>query len=276
VLALASLVLRYRRGSGIEREQLKWFAVVMAIAGPALVVGALTFNDTSGLGAEVSTAAFNISSLGMALLPVAIGIAILRYRLYDIDLVIRRTLVYGVLAVLLAVAYGGSVLLLSAVLAPLTAENSLAVAGSTLLVAALFSPVRNRVRSIVDRRFYRSRYDATRELADLSQRLRGEVDLDGVKAEVVATIGRTLQPTSASIWLRPAVGVRAQIRRAERADGLEAAAWRGAVDGDWLESGAVIDGASAGGFVQYRLALGATNSGSTPRIRRVTIETAVR
>ena len=140
--------------------------------------------------------------VGLALLPVAIGIAILRYRLYDIDLVIRRTLVYGALAALLAVAYGGSVLLLSTILAPLTAQNSLAVAGSTLLVAALFSPVRRRVRSIVDRRFYRSRYDAGRELADLSQRLRGEVDLEGVKAEVVATVSRTLAPTSASIWLR--------------------------------------------------------------------------
>jgi len=201
-LALASLVVRYRHGSGIEREQLKWFAAVLALAGPALVIGALTNNATSGVGVEVSTDAFAVSGFGMALLPVAIGIAVLRYRLYDIDLVIRRTLVYGALALLLAVAYGGSVLLLSALLAPLTAENSLAVAGSTLVVAALFSPVRNRVRSIVDRRFYRSRYDATRELADLSQRLRGEVDLDGVKAEVVATIGRTLQPTSASIWLR--------------------------------------------------------------------------
>lgn len=91
-------------------------------------------------------------------------------------------------------------------LAPLTSENSLAVAGSTLAVAALFSPVRNRVRSVVDRRFYRSRYDLTRELAELSQRLRGEVDLDGVKAEVRATIGRTLAPASASIWLRAEKG----------------------------------------------------------------------
>jgi hypothetical protein len=107
---------------------------------------------------------------------------------------------------LLAVAYGGSVLLLSAVLAPLTSENSLAVAGSTLAVAALFSPVRNRVRSVVDRRFYRSRYDATRELAELSQRPRGEVDLERVKAEVMATIGRTLAPASASIWLRAEKG----------------------------------------------------------------------
>jgi hypothetical protein len=107
---------------------------------------------------------------------------------------------------MLAAAYVGSVLLLSSLLAPLTSENSLAVAGSTLLVAALFAPVRRRIQSVVDRRFDRARYDGARELADLSQRLRSEVDLEGVKAEVVATIGRTLAPTSASIWLRTRTG----------------------------------------------------------------------
>ena len=134
-------------------------------------------------------------------MPVAIGIAVLRYRLYDIDRLISRSLAYGALAAFLILAYGGSILLLSAVLAPLTSENSLAVAASTLLVAALFSPVRRRVQAIVDRRFNRARYDAGHELAGLSERLRGEVDLDGVKAEVVATIGRTLQPASVSVWL---------------------------------------------------------------------------
>ena len=199
--AVASLVLRFRRATGVEGEQIKWFAAVGAVTGPAFVVGVVAGGSTNS-ETTLSSLGFAVADLGLIFLPVAIGIAVLRYRLYDIDLVIRRTLVYGALALLLAVAYAGSVLLLSALLAPLTAENSLAVAGSTLLVAALFSPVRRRVQSTVDRHFYRSRYDATRELADLSQRLRGEVDLEGVKAEVVSTIGRTLQPTSATIWLR--------------------------------------------------------------------------
>ena len=201
-LIVASLVLRYRHAAGIERQQLKWLAAVMAIAGPALLVAIISPGGSSGIWGDLDYVAWLIVTFGFALLPVAIGIAVLRYRLYDIDLVIRRTLVYGALAGLLAIAYGGSVLLLSAVLAPLASENSLAVAGSTLLVAALFSPVRNGVRSVVDRRFYRSRYDASRELADLSQRLRGEVDLDGVQAEVLGTVARTLQPVSASMWLR--------------------------------------------------------------------------
>jgi len=206
-LALASLVVRYRRGSTIERQQLKWFA---AVASVTLMAGLVSIAANSISGAVpptgtlgvVNTVASLFIYVGLGLLPAAIGLAILRYRLYDIDLVIRRTLVYGALAVLLAAAYGGSVLLLSALLAPLTAQNSLAVAGSTLLVAALFSPVRGRVRSIVDRRFYRSRYDAGRELANLSARLGGEVDLDGVQTEVLGLVTRTLQPVSASIWLR--------------------------------------------------------------------------
>jgi hypothetical protein len=194
--AAISIVVRYRRSVGVEREQIKWFAYVAAIVIAALVVAGL-----SG-----SWVAWLVVLTGLALLPVAIGIAVLRYRLYDIDVVIRRTLVYAVLAGLLAVAYGGSVLLLSALLAPLTSQNSLAVAGSTLLVAALFQPVRGRVKSIVDRRFYRSRYDAKQELAELGQRLLGEVDLEGVRSDVVATIGRTLQPASVSVWLRTETG----------------------------------------------------------------------
>jgi hypothetical protein len=205
VLTTASLILRYRRSRGVERAQLKWFAFVAAISMPAFIVGTTLFGD-DGLAIVVSNVALIIAFLGIALLPVAIGIAVLRYRLYDIDRLISRTLVYGVLAAMLAAAYVGSVLLLSSLLAPLTSENSLAVAGSTLLVAALFAPVRRRIQSVVDRRFDRARYDGARELADLSQRLRSEVDLEGVKAEVVATIGRTLAPTSASIWLRTRTG----------------------------------------------------------------------
>ena len=204
-LAMASLVLRTRRATGTERQQLKWFAADVAVAGPALAIALLTSGVTDGVIGVISNAAWGIGLISLGLMPVSIGIAVLRYRLYDIDRLISRTLAYGALAAFLAVAYVGSVLLLSALLAPLASENSLAVAGSTLLVAALFSPVRRRFQSVVDRRFNRAKYDAAGELASLSQRLRSEVDLDGVKAEVVATVGRTLAPASASIWLRPAV-----------------------------------------------------------------------
>jgi len=188
--------------AGRRRQQLRWLAGVIAIVVPSLVVAIVTGGETSGIGLDISNLAWALTLVGFALIPVAIGIAILRYRLYEIDVVIRRTLVYGVLAALLAATYGGSVLLLSALLAPITSGNSLAVAGSTLVVAALFSPVRSRIQSLVERRFYRSRYDAEREVNDLSLRLRNEVELDGVTSAVIGTIGRTLAPTSASIWLR--------------------------------------------------------------------------
>ena len=179
-LAMASLIFRARRATGAERQQLKWFAVDIAIAAPALAIALLTSGVTDGVVAAVSNAAWAIGLITLGLMPVAIGIAVLRYRLYDIDRLISRSLAYGALAAFLAFAYVGSVLLLSAV----------------------FAPVRRRIQSVVDRRFDRNRYDGARELADLSQRLRGEVDLDGVRAEVLGTVGRTLQPTSASIWLR--------------------------------------------------------------------------
>jgi hypothetical protein len=190
--AALSIVLRYRRSAGVEREQIKWFAFVATIVISALLVAA-----PSGWWV-----AWLIALGGLALLPVAIGVAVLRYRLYDIDLVIRRTLVYGVLATLLAAAYAGSVLLLSAVLAPITSGSALTVAGSTLVVAGLFNPGRNRVRSVIDRRFYRSRYESARVLADLSGRLRNEVDLDGIRAETLATARVSLRPATASMWLR--------------------------------------------------------------------------
>ena len=207
VIAVASFGLRLRWARGLERQQLRWVVASLVLSFVAVAIA-------------LPTGAWGLAFLAFATIPAAIGIAVLRYRLYDIGRLISRTLVYGVLAVFLSAAYVGSVLLLSAVLAPLTSENSLAVAGSTLLVAALFAPVRRRIQSVVDRRFDRARYDGARELADLSQRLRSEVDLDGVKAEVVATIGRTLAPASASIWLRttgvPSEPDRSQARSAAR------------------------------------------------------------
>jgi len=193
MLAVASFVLRLRTARGLERQQLRWVVASLVLSCLAVALA-------------LPTGLWALAFLAFATIPLAIGIAILRYRLYDIDRLISRSLAYGLLAGCLVLVYGGTVLLLSALLAPLTSENSLAVAGSTLLVAALFAPVRRRIQSLVDRRFDRARYDATRELADLSQRLRGEVDLEGVTAEVVTTIRRTLAPASASIWLAPAPG----------------------------------------------------------------------
>jgi hypothetical protein len=202
LLALASLVVRYRRGSGVEGEQIKWFAAVMAVAGPALVIGALTFNATSGIWAQVSTTAFAISGLGMALLPVAIGIAVLRYRLYEIDRLISRSIGWGVLTVILGAVFVGLVLGLQTVLAPFTGSNELAVAGSTLLVFSLFQPLRRRVQGLVDKRFNRSRYDAQRALDAYSARLRDEVDLDTLQGSLLTIVEATLEPTTASLWLR--------------------------------------------------------------------------
>ena len=193
VLGVGSFVLRLRSATGLERQQMRWVVASLVMSSVAVAIA-------------LPTGLWALAFLAFATIPIAIGIAVLRYRLYDIDRLISRSLAYGLLAGCLLLVYGGTVLLLTALLAPLTSENSLAVAGSTLLVAALFAPVRRRVQSLVDRRFDRARYDATRELADLSQRLRNEVDLEGVTAEVVMTIRRTLAPASASIWLVPARG----------------------------------------------------------------------
>jgi hypothetical protein len=201
LLTIASLVIRYRRAAGIERAQLKWFALVMAISLPALLVRfSLYGND--GVELIVSNVALLVAYAGFALLPVAIGIAILRYRLYEIDRLISRTISYGVLTAIVGGLFGGFILVFQAVLAPVTGSNELAVAGSTLLVFALFQPLRRRVQRLVDRRFNRSRYDAERTVAAFAGRLRDEVDLDALKLEILATVTRAVEPTTVALWLR--------------------------------------------------------------------------
>ena len=195
-----SLVLRRRRATGVEREQIKWLAWAGAVAGVVVVVGSAGY-DVWGEG--IANGAILLSIL---CLPVATGVAILRYRLYDIDLVINRTLVYGALTATLAAAYVGCVLVLQLALGGVTRDSGPAVAGSTLAVAWLFGPARARIQRWVDRRFYRRRYDAQRTLEAFAARLRDEVDLGTLDAELTAVVGETLSPAHVSLWLREAPG----------------------------------------------------------------------
>lgn len=187
----ASLVLRFRRSHGDERQQLKWIAA--AVTAFLLL---FLFPADQLIGEDLG---FATLLLGLGLVEGAVVIAMLRYRLYDIDVVINRTLVYVSLTGLLAAAYLGSVLLLQFVLSP---SSDFAIAGSTLAVAALFRPARARIQAAVDRRFFRSRYDAQHTLAAFSTRLRDEVSLDAVSLELRTVISETVQPDHVSLWMR--------------------------------------------------------------------------
>ena len=193
-LAFGSLVLRFRRSRGEERQQLKWFTYAGALLPVSVVGDALP----APLGDLVTAAP-------IVFLPVATGIAILRHRLYDIDRLINRTLVYGLLTALLAGIYAGAVLVLGQAFGGVGGDPpSWAVAAATLAVAALFQPARRRIQQVVDRRFNRRKYDAAKTVEAFSARLRDEVDLDALAAELLAVVDPTMQPTRASLWLRPA------------------------------------------------------------------------
>jgi hypothetical protein len=197
LVAAASLAVRFRRARGVERQQLRWVAFAGALAGAAVAV-VLASWATVGDGAQALWGW--ATGLYVAALPLAIGAAILRYRLYDLDRIISRTLAYGLLTVLLGLGYGGAVLGLGQLLGR---DSPTTVAGATLAVAALFGPARRRVQWVVDRRFDRRRYDAARTIQAFSARLRQEVDLDTLTGELLAVIDQTMQPTRASLWLRP-------------------------------------------------------------------------
>lgn len=188
-LSIVSLAVRWRR-AGTERRQISWFLLSVAI-----IVAAILFSNVVHLPDAFW---FPI----WATIPVTIGIAVLRYRLYEIDVIVRRTLIYGVVSALLAGLYAGIVLVLQAAFGSVTRGNELAVAGSTLAVAALFRPLLRRVQTVIDRRFYRRRVDAEATLAQFAARLRHQADLDTLLAELDAVIGQTLAPAHLSLWLR--------------------------------------------------------------------------
>jgi hypothetical protein len=193
LLGLVSLLVRFRRARGDERQQLKWLPI-----GVALIVASFLIEDVGN--ATVNALA---DLLALAVLSGAILVAILKYRLYDIDRLLNRTLVYGLLTALLASVYAGAVLVLGQLFGGLRSEPpSWVVAGATLAVAALFQPARRRIQAVVDRRFNRRKYNAAKTVEAFGLRLRDEVDLDALAAELLTVVDQTMQPTRTSLWLR--------------------------------------------------------------------------
>jgi hypothetical protein len=195
-IAVASLFFRYRSADAIERLQLRWFifgAVIWQI-----VITSDFFYTLPGIWDPVK------ESGAFYFLILCIGIAVIRYQLFDIDLIIRRTTSYAILTSLLALIYFGSVILLQRLLAPLTGDSTIAVVFSTLLIAVLFLPVRRRVQDAIDRRFFRKKYDAAKTLETFANTVRNETDLDALTAELLRVIRETMQPEYVSIWLKPA------------------------------------------------------------------------
>jgi hypothetical protein len=208
--SVGSLVARYRRVVGEERQQIKWISFAASVVGVMYLIAMVTsFAFPSGawmaagspLWLDLVAYAALASFTGV---PIAVGFAVLRYRLYDIDVVINRTLVYGSLTAMLVGVYVGSIVVLQGLVRALTGQESqLAIVASTLAVAALFNPLRRRIQGFIDRRFYRRKYDAAKTLEAFSAKLRDETDLDALNAELVGVVRETMQPTHVSLWLRP-------------------------------------------------------------------------
>ena len=206
--SVVSLVLRFLSSRGEEREQIKWLAFAASILGLGfssyVIPGNILPDDAAGADPLWQNLLEDAVALSFAGIPVAVGIAVLKHRLYDIDLLINRALVYGSLTALLAASYFGGVVGLQAALRALSGqESTLAVVASTLIIAALFNPLRRRVQAFVDRRFYRRKYDAAKTLAAFGTRLREETDLDALGEDLVGVARSTMQPEHVSLWLRP-------------------------------------------------------------------------
>jgi hypothetical protein len=200
VAAALSLVVRFHRAGESQRAQIKWLAYAAALLALALAAGAVVFPSAPRSSVSFQLLS-NLTVLALGAVPAAVGIAILKYRLYDIDRLINRTLVYGVLTALLALAYFAIVVGLQNII-PGAGDSDLTIAGSTLAVAALFRPLRARVQGFIDRRFYRRRFDAQRTLESFSSRLREDVDLDHLSRDLLGVVRDTMQPAHASLWLR--------------------------------------------------------------------------
>jgi hypothetical protein len=197
--AVSSLLVRFRRARGDERQQIKWFASAAALT----LVWILLFGQASLHGLPEAIVALS-SLLVIPSIPIATGIAILRYRLYDIDILINRTLVYATLTATLVGIYFSGIVVLQSVFVVLTGQQStLAVVASTLVIAALFNPLRRRVQAFVDRRFYRKKYDARKTLEAFSAKLRDETDLEALNDDLVGVVKETMQPAHVSLWLSP-------------------------------------------------------------------------
>lgn len=201
ILAIVALIVQARRSHGVERQQLKWFGY-SALA--MVVTNFVLFNLIQVLFPSLRGGSGDIVFIaGFSFIPLGTGVAILKYRLYDLERIVNKTLVYGALTAVLAAAYLGLVVLLQTLVEPLTRESDLAVAGSTLAVAAMFRPLRARLQAFIDHRFYRRRYDAQATVENFASRLRDEVDLGSLSDDLVRTVADVMQPTHAYLWLRP-------------------------------------------------------------------------
>ena len=213
IVSLVAAVVRYRRARDVERAQIRWIiyagffgTVMMNVLSSTLLAGTPLHAD--------ATALISGTTISFLFLPISIGVAIFRYHLFDIDRLINRTLVYGLLTAILVGFYFGGVVLLQSLLRPITgAGNDLAIVVTTLIIAALFMPLRSRLQAFIDRRFYRRKYDAARTLAEFGQVARDEVDLESLKGRLVQVIEETMQPEHVSLWLRPTLSPRKENAR---------------------------------------------------------------
>jgi hypothetical protein len=209
VVGASSMLARLRHARRIERQQIKWFAYATAVAISGVILKNTVYPAVSVIW--LWWVGLVLTTVGVVSSPVAMGIAIFRYRLYQIDILINRTLVYGSLTAVLVAVYLGGVVFLQYTFRSLTGEGSqLAVVASTLIIAALFIPLRRRIQSFIDRRFYRRKYDAAKTLEAFSAKLRDETDLDALSDDLVGVVRETMQPAHVSLWLRPDTGSKGQ------------------------------------------------------------------
>jgi hypothetical protein len=202
VVGASSMLARLRHAGRIERQQIKWFAYATVVVISGVILKNIVY---PAVGVTwVWWVGLVLTAVGVVSSPVAMGIAIFRYRLYDIDMIINRTLVYGPLTATLVVLYFVGIVVLQRLFVVLTGEQStLAVVASTLLIAALFTPLRRRIQSFIDKRFYRRKYDARKTLEAFSAKLRDETDLNALSEDLIGVVRETMQPAHASLWLRP-------------------------------------------------------------------------